>query len=116
MTGTPRLPVGTTFDFTLNEPAGVRFAFTRRLAGRRAGSRCVAPTRRNAHNRQCTLTLPAGTLSVEGHAGTNRVNFRGRVSSTRELVPGRYALVITAVGPAGQRSASGPLGFTIAAR
>ena len=116
MAGTPRLPVGTTFEFTLSQPASVRFAFARRLAGRRAGSRCVAPTRRNAHDHSCPLNRSAGTLTFEGHAGTNGVSFQGRVSPTRELVPGRYALVITAVSPAGQHSASGPLSFTIVAR
>src|SRR5207248_2809897 len=35
-------PVGTTFRFSLTEPATVRMAFTQRAAGRRVARRCVA--------------------------------------------------------------------------
>ena len=85
-----KLPVGTTFGFTLNEAARVRFAFTR-----------TRPSRR------------AGTLRFSGHAGANRVRFKGRLSRTRKLKPGRYKLTITATNGAGQRSAPRSLTFRI---
>ena len=65
-------PIGTTFSFALNEPAAVRFAFTRRSTGRRVGRRCVAKSRRNARHKACARTVPAGTLSFSGHAGSEQ--------------------------------------------
>ena len=111
-----RLPVGTTFGFTLSRPASVRFTFTQQLAGRRVSARCLVLTARNAHNHSCTLNRSAGRLSLEGHTGTNSVTFQGRVTATRELAPGRYELEISAVDPAGQHAASSPLSFTVVRR
>jgi hypothetical protein len=106
-------PVGTTFSFSLNEPASVSFAFTQRLAGRRVGHRCVAKNRRNARRRSCALTVTAGVLSFPGHTGTNKVAFQGRVSRSQKLKPGRYTLVISATNAAGVRATPVSLSFTI---
>ena len=57
-----KVPVGTTFTFSLNEPAAVRFTFTTRLPGRRVGRKCVARTRSNRHRKACTRTVGAGVL------------------------------------------------------
>ena len=87
-----KTPTGTTFSFSLNEPATVTFSFTQRV-GRR--------------------TAAAGTLTFAGHSGTNRVAFQGRISAAKKLKPGRYTLAITATNSAGLRSAPKSLSFTI---
>jgi hypothetical protein len=107
-------PVGTTFGFTLNETASVSFGFTQSLAGRKTGGRCVRQTRANRHRKRCSRTLTIGTLTLTGHAGTNRLAFAGRVSSTHKLKPGRYTLLITATNAAGAKSAPAKLSFRIA--
>jgi hypothetical protein len=83
-----RPPVGTTFRFTVNEAASVRFVFTKR--GRKRG-----------------------TLSFNVGAGKHKLRFQGRISKHKRLKPGRYTLTITATNAAGQ-SASTKLKFTIA--
>jgi streptogramin lyase len=108
-----RLPVGTTFSFSLNELAAVKFEFTRLDAGRRVGHRCVAKARTSSRHKICRRPVSAGTLSLGGHSGFNKVLFQGRISRSRSLEPGRYTLVITATNSAGQTSAPRHLGFTI---
>jgi hypothetical protein len=104
-------PVGTTFRFTLNEPARVRFAFTQKLPGRRVGGRCVAPTSNNLGKPGCTRTVSAA-FSFKVGAGAHTVRFQGRISKHKRLAPGRYTLVITATNSVGQR-ATAKLTFTI---
>lgn len=106
-------PVGTTFSFTLNEQATVSFAFTQTARGRTVGKRCVAPLRHNRRKHKCTRVLTPGTLSFNGHSGTNKVVFQGRVSHAKKLGPGRYTLIITATNSAGQQSSPQRLSFTI---
>ena len=108
-----KVPVGTTFTFSLNEQAAVRFTFTTRLPGRRVGRKCVAQTRSNRHRKACTRTVGAGVLPFTGHLGSNSVRFQGRVSSSRRLRPGTYTLTITATNTAGVKSAPVALRFTI---
>jgi hypothetical protein len=84
-----RAPIGTTFSFTLDQPAAVTLAFTR-------GSR-----------------IAAGALEVKGRAGDNQVRFRGRLSSGRTLRPGAYAVTVTATNGAQQRTTHRPLHFRI---
>jgi len=86
-----KTPTGTTFWFSLNEPATVTFSFTERVSG----------------------TVTAGTLTFKGHSGTNKVAFQGRISPVKKLKPGRYTVVITATNAAGVRSAPKSLSFTI---
>jgi len=87
-------PIGTTFKFTLDRSAAVRFAFTQRVPGRKLNGKCVAPTKRNQHQPKCTRTLTRGTLSFTGHVGVNTVKFEGRLSKRKKLKPGKYTLVI----------------------
>jgi len=89
-----KAPIGTTFSFSLNEPATVTFGFARRVSG---------------HKR----SVAAGRLTFTGHTGTNRVAFQGRISPRKALVPGRYTLAITAINSAGARSAPRSLSFTV---
>ena len=108
-----RPPLGTTFSFTLNEAASIRFAFTQQVGGRKVHGRCVAPSRSNRHRHACKRTVTPGVLSFAAHAGSNKVSFQGRLSHSKKLRPGTYTLVITATNSAGQRSAPRSLTFTI---
>jgi hypothetical protein len=105
-------PVGTTFGFSLNEPARVRLDFTQSVAGRRVKRKCLPPSRANRNKPRCTRTITVATLNFNAHAGKDRVRFQGRISKRRKLKPGRYRLVITAT-VAGQRSTPRTIGFTI---
>ncbi len=106
-------PLGTTFSFTLNESARVTLAFTQQVGGRRVRGRCVAQTKKNRGRRLCRRTVTRGRLAINGHAGRNRVFFRGRISRLHQLRPGRYTLVITATNVADQRSRQQTVTFTI---
>ena len=108
-----KVPVGTTFTFSLNEQAAVRFTFASQLAGRRVGRKCVAQTRSNRGRKACRRTVVAGVLAFTGRSGVNHVRFQGRISSSRTLRPGTYTLAITAANAAGAKSAPVALRFTI---
>jgi hypothetical protein len=108
-----RTPVGTSFSFTLDEPARVQLAFTQPASGRRVAGRCVAPSRRNRHGHRCTRTVSAGSMSIAARTGVNTVRFAGWLSRSKRLKPGRYTLAITAADAAGRSSATQSLSFTI---
>ena len=96
-----RAPSGTRFRFTLSSAADVTIAIDRARAGRRSGSRCAAPTRRNRSARKCVRYLTAGRLLRRGRrAGANAVPFSGRIGR-RALAPGSYRATLTAATTAG---------------
>lgn len=107
-----RVPVGTSFRFRLDRAAQVRLSFEQLVSGRRSGKRCVKPTKKNRTKRACTRTEQRGSLTVKGKAGTNGVEFRGRVGG-RTLKPGRYRVKVTASAD-GKRSKAVTKTFTIA--
>jgi 6-phosphogluconolactonase (cycloisomerase 2 family) len=112
VSATRRRPVGTRFDFALNENATVALAFTQRVAGRRVKGRCGARTgRRRAP--ACRIVLTRGVLSVRGRSGANRVSFQGPISRSTQLRPGAYTVTIIATNAGGQRSQPRSLRFTI---
>jgi hypothetical protein len=106
-------PVGTTFTFMLNQPAVVSFAFTQQVGGRKVNGKCIAQTRANRRRPACKRSVTQGTLTFAGHSGSNKVVFQGRLSRSKRLPLGAYAMRITALSPAGQRSAPRSLNFTI---
>jgi hypothetical protein len=106
-------PLGTTFSFSLNEPARVTLAFTRLADGRKVGRRCVAPTAENKSRHPCTRTVVAGTLRFSARKGPNRVSFQGVISRKKKLELGSYTLVLTATA-SGERATPRRLKFTIA--
>jgi IPT/TIG domain len=106
-------PVGTTFSFSLNEPATATFTFTQSVAGRRAHGRCVAPSHGNAHKPRCKRTVTVGSFAVSGKAGLNKVRFQGRPSSAKTLKPGSYLVSLTAREAHGLKVVSRSLSFTI---
>jgi hypothetical protein len=108
-----KAPIGTIFSFTLNEPSRVSFAFTQKVGGRKLNGKCVAQSNKNRHGPTCKRTVTQGTLSFAGHSGLNKVTFQGRISASKTLKLGRYALVITATNATGQHSSPQSLSFTI---
>jgi hypothetical protein len=84
-----RAKIGTTFRFELNQPAKVRFVFSR--SGKRKGA-----------------------IAFSTHAGASKLRFLGRISKKRKLRPGRYEVTVTATNAAGKRSAPKLLSFKIA--
>jgi streptogramin lyase len=105
--------VGTTISFGLNRAAPVRLRFFALRPGRKTGKKCKRATRRNSHAKKCTRALPAGTISLTGHTGTNHVRFQGRISARKRLSPGRYKLTIVATDPTDPRPSSRSLRFRI---
>ena len=101
------------FSFELNERAMVAFIFTQRGPGRLLGGVCAAPDSANQHKPGCTRRFLAGTLKLAGAKGANHVAFQGRLSPSRVLEPGVYALTVTATNAARQSTTSRSLSFTI---
>jgi len=108
-----RAPTGTVFSFELNEAASVELQVLASKRGRLARRRCVAPTRANAHRRRCSRSVSAGTITLAGHVGRDRVSFTGRLGADRALMPGSYTLVLTAVDSFGQASVPQRVKFKI---
>jgi hypothetical protein len=107
--------VGTTFSFNLNEPAALTLTFTQSVAGRRARGRCVTPNPGNAHRPRCKRTVTVGSFAVSGKANQNEVRFQGRLSSTKTLKPGTYAVSVAAHDAHGLEGVSRSISFTIVA-
>jgi hypothetical protein len=105
--------VGTTFQFALDKAASVRFVFARRKSGRKVRGKCAPPSRTNRTKPRCKRTVTAGTLTLAGHAGVNRVRFQGRLSRRKRLTPGTYTLTITATVAPAVASPPTTLRFTI---
>lgn len=102
-----------TLSFSLDEPAQVRIAFERVVAGFPSPHGCLGVARSPNPHKRCTRRITAGGLSIARHCGTNHLAFAGRISRTNQLRPGRYELVITASDTAGQHSMPVSLNFTI---
>jgi hypothetical protein len=109
-----RLPVGTTFTFSLDQAASVTLSFARSAGGRMAGGRCVAPPLATSSAPACTRRIGAGTLTIKAARGANGLRFSGRTSSG-QLPAGSYTVVVRATGRSGQASVALSLQFTIAA-
>jgi hypothetical protein len=108
-----RAPVGTTFSFNLSKPAMVTLAFTQKAAGRRVRGACKPKTPSNASKRKCTRTILAGSLSLPGHAGLNKLRFQGLLPNGKGLKLGSYNVALTARDSDGLQSAPQSLSFSI---
>ena len=107
---------GAWVSYTLSEDAAVRFRLRRARPGRRAGSRCVARTRRNRGARPCVRWVRVrGGFSHAGHAGPNRFRFNGRLRG-RRLRPLRYRIVARPTDPAGNRGRAARAAFRVVRR
>lgn len=107
------IPRGTTFKFRLSEAASVRIAVTEKVKGHRARKHAPCRAARRGQKRNCTRSATLVTLvRAQVTAGANSVAFTGRFGSKR-LRPGAYTATITATDPAGNRSKSHSLRFTV---
>ena len=115
---TPGQPaVGTTFSFTLDQPATLKLTFTQQASGRvvsvNGHSECVAQTKHNHRRRKCVRTVTAARLSLNAPSGADKIGFAGRVSPTHKLSRGSYTTTITATNASGESSPPESLRFTI---
>ncbi|HEY2216781.1 MAG TPA: hypothetical protein VGH21_04755, partial [Solirubrobacteraceae bacterium] len=108
-----RAPVGTTFGFNLSKPATVKLAFTQKASGRKVRGACKAPNPSNASKRRCTRTILAGSLSLPGHFGPNKLRFQGLLPNGKSLKLGSYNVSLTARDAGGLQSAAHSLSFSI---
>jgi hypothetical protein len=107
-----RVRRGTSFRYSLNEPATASFVVARAVAGRRAGKRCRRPLRRLASRRRCTRYVRVGAITRQSVAGTNATPFSGRIGS-RALRPGRYRATVRARDAAGNASTQRRVSFRV---
>src|SRR4051812_48967640 len=105
-----RPPFGTIFKYKLDRDANVRFDFSQPGIGRQVNGKCVSANKGNERKPRCTLRR--GSLSFAGHAGLNAVRFKGWLSGTKKLTPGKYILSIVAITP-GVGTTSQKLRFSI---
>jgi hypothetical protein len=112
---TARARKGTTFAYTLSEPARVLFRVEKKTAGRRSGGKCVKRSRRVRRGRACTLWVPKGAFAQDGAAGANTKPFSGKLGK-RRLTPGSYRATLTATDAAGNASKARRLAFRVVAR
>jgi streptogramin lyase len=103
------------FRFRLSEPARVRIAIQRHLAGRRKGRRCVAPGRARSGAKRCTRWRTITSLSRRAAPGPNSIRFTGKVRG-RALKPGRYRGLAVATDSVGNLSRPRSAGFRVVAR
>jgi uncharacterized repeat protein (TIGR01451 family) len=89
-----KVRTGTTIRFSLPEAARVKLSFARKHGKR---------------------FRKAGSLTVRGHAGLNKLRFQGRLSKRKTLKPGRYQLTLRATDRFRNRSATRKLKFTLLA-
>jgi hypothetical protein len=108
-----RAPVGTTFSFNLSKPATVKLGFTQKASGRKVRGACKPKTPSNASKRKCTRTILAGSLSLPGHAGLNKLRFQGLLPNGKSLKLGSYNVALSARDSGGLQSAAHSLSFSI---
>lgn len=102
---------GTTFGFTLSEPAALKLTITRATIGRRVGKACRPTSRANRSRRRCTYDKVVTTIRRPSlKAGAAKVAFSGKVGA-RRLTNGTYEAVFVATDAAG--NASKPLTLRI---
>jgi hypothetical protein len=112
-----KTPIGTVFRFALNEPAGVSFTFTRKVAGRKVRGVCRALRKHERKpKRRCTRRIKAGVLTVNAPSGASKLRFRGRLSRSEKLRPGRYGVAVAATDARGATTTPQTLSFTVAKR
>jgi hypothetical protein len=106
-----RVGGGTHFAFAPSRAAVVTFKFARERQGRRAGSRCEAPSPANHHGRPCTLAQSVGSLQRFEPQGSDVVPFSGRLGSST-LPAGEYSVTVSAV-PIGMPATHVAIGGTL---
>jgi hypothetical protein len=103
---------GTTFRYSLSEPAAVTFAIERRVSGRRVKGTCRARTRSNTGGPSCIRFGRVGSVRARAGVGANGTPFSGRMAG-KPLRPGAYRALVGAVDAAGNRSHRATASFTV---
>jgi hypothetical protein len=103
---------GTTFRYTLSEPAMVTITIERQLPGRRVGGRCRKVTRNNRAKRKCKRFKRVGALSADEQDGAQSTAFSGRLRG-KPLKRGGYRAGVVATDPQGLTSAERRVSFTV---
>ena len=103
---------GTTFRYSLSEPAVVTFAIERRMSGRRVKGKCRARTRSNTGGPSCVRFGRVGSFRARSGVGANATPFPGRMAG-KPLRPGAYRALVGAVDAAGNRSHRATASFTV---
>ena len=86
-------------SYTLSAPGHVRVMIERRLRPR-SRRRCRVSATRQGRTRLCPARSRVGMLALQGVAGTNRVNFPGKLDATA-FKPGAYRASLTAAARPG---------------
>jgi hypothetical protein len=110
-----KVKLGTSFAYTLSEPARVLFTIEQKLPGRRVGRTCRKPSRKLAHKKACVRFVRRGAFAQDGATGVNRKRWSGKLGK-RALKPGSYRVTLTAKDPAGNVSKVKRLKFKIVRR
>lgn len=103
---------GTTFRYSVNEPATVRIRFERKLTGHRIGKICVPPPKRGKPGTKCVAFKRIGSRSQKAKVGPNKLKWNGRLKGSPRL-PGAYRATVVATDAAGGRSAAKTVGFRV---
>lgn len=106
---------GTTFVYSVTEPARVVFTIQQKAKGRRVRGKCRKPTRRNRSAKRCTRFVKRGAFAQNGKLGQNRKKFSGKIGRKR-LRPGRYRATLVARDAAGNASKPKRLNFRVVRR
>jgi hypothetical protein len=92
---------GATFNYKLDQKAGVLIEVQQRLAGRVGGKGCVAQTKRNKKAKSCIRWVTIKTLAVKSaKAGSNQLKYNGKVGS-KLFASGAYRAYAAAVNTTG---------------
>jgi hypothetical protein len=107
---------GTTFEFSLSEPAKVKITIERKAsaAGRRVNGKCVRRTRSNRRRSSCTRYSSVGSLTRDGREGGNAVKFSGRLNGSN--LRGTYRASAVATDAAGNASQPSRVTITVRSR
>jgi hypothetical protein len=110
-----RAKKGTTFRYSLSEPARVVFTIERVLPGRKVGRACRKQTAKNRHKRACKRYVSPGRFAAAAVAGANHKRFSGRIGR-RALAPGSYRATLIATDTSGKASTPKRLSFRVVRR
>lgn len=109
---------GTTISLNLSEPADTTFTVEKGFAGKRVGSDCVRPTKKNKRARSCTRWVFVHQFRRQMVTGPNFFSYSARYVSpnngkTGTLRHGPYRMRADAVDAVGNAGSVAPLRFKI---
>jgi hypothetical protein len=84
---------GSTLSLSLSEASRVKFTVSLKLKGRKVGSKCVTPTKKNKSKKSCTYYRLAHSFSRDLPAGASKFSYSGRYKAgkaKKSLAKGSY--------------------------